>query len=115
MAPAVRPFVDDIAKGIVSYHRNEANEAEFLIRVLIEMAPNVWEDILLALDVAVAEESLTNCLAKGRRHRRAAALVLDTAQRIRGDIGEMARRLRKRVPKASVPSATPPTYVSGHR
>ena len=115
VAPAVRPFVDDIAKGIVSYHRNEANEAEFLIRVLIEMAPNVWEDILLALDVAVAEESLTNCLAKGRGHRRAAALVLDTAQRIRGDIGEMARRLRKRFPKASVPSETPPTYVSGRR
>ena len=115
VAPAVRPFVNDIAKDIVCYHRNEADEAEFLIRVLVEMAPNVWEDILLALDVAVAEESLTNCLAKGRGHRRAAALVVDTAQRIRGDIGEMARRLRKRFPKASVPSETPPRYVSSRR
>ena len=108
VAQAVRPFVNDITKGIESYHRNEADAAEFLILVLLEMAPDVWEDILLALDVAVAEKSLTNCLSKGREHRRSAALVVDTAQRIPGDIGEMARRLRKRFPKSSVPSETPP-------
>ena len=108
VAQAVRPFVNVIAKGIEDYHRNEADAAEFLILVLLEMAPKVWEDILLALDVAVAEKSLTNCLSKGREHRRSAALVVDTAKSIRGDIGEMARRLRKRFPKSSVPLETPP-------
>ena len=113
--PAVRPFVDDVAKGIESYHRNYAAEAEFLIRVLMEMAPEVWEDILLALDAHLAEESLANCLAEGRGHRRAAALVVDSAQRTRGQVGEMARRLRKRFPKSSVPSDRVPRYVSRRR
>ena len=37
-------------------------------------------------------------------------LVVDSAQRIRGDIGEMGRRLRKHFPKASVPSDAPSRY-----
>ncbi|MCY4513985.1 MAG: hypothetical protein OXC69_02420 [Candidatus Tectomicrobia bacterium] len=106
VAQGVRPFVNDIAKGIESYHRNEAASAELLVCVLIEMAPKVWDEILLALDVAAAEQSLAYCLSKGRRHRRMAALVVDTAQGIRGDIGEMVLRLRKRFPKASIPSDT---------
>ena len=65
--PAVRPFVDHIANCIANYHRDYTGEAEFLIRVLIEMAPKVWQDVLLALDVDVAEESLANCLSHGAR------------------------------------------------
>ena len=98
--PAVKPFVDVIASGIAGYHRDYTDQAELLIRVLIEMAPKVWEDVLLALDVEVAEESLAVCLSQGRRHRRAAALVVDSAQRMRGDIGEMGRRLRRRFPNS---------------
>ena len=115
VAQAVRPFVDDIAKGIANYHRNHADEAEFLIRMLIEMAPDVWEDVLLALDAEVAEESLANCLVEGRGHRRAAALVVDSAQEVGGHIGQMARRLRKRFPRASVPLETPPRYLARRR
>ena len=115
VSPAVKPFVDVIASGIAGYHRDYTGEAESLIRVLIEMAPKVWEDVLLALDVKVAEESLAICLSLSRRHRRAAALVVDSAQRMRGDIGEMGRRLRRRFPKASVPSKAPSRYVSPRR
>lgn len=112
VGPTVKPFVDEIAKDIESYHRNEADEAELLIRVLIEMAPEVWEKIVLALDAELAAESLANCLAKGSGHRRAAALVVDSAQRARGQVGEMARRLRKRFPKSSVPPDRLPRHVS---
>lgn len=108
----VRPFVNDIAKSIENYHRDGTGPAEFLICVLMEMAPNVWKNMLLALDATAAEECLTDCLTKGREHRRTAALVVESARTIRGDIGEMARRLRKRFPKTSVPSKTPSICVS---
>ena len=39
--PAVKPFVDVIASGIAGYHRDYTDEAELLIRVLIELAPEV--------------------------------------------------------------------------
>ena len=102
--PADESFVDAIACVIAGHHRDYTDEAELLIRVLIEVAPKVWKDVLLALDVRVAEESLAVCLSQGRRHRRAAALVVDSARRMRGDIGKMGRGLRRRFPKASVPS-----------
>ena len=63
------------------------------------MVPSIWEDILLSLDIERAEESLANCLADGSGHRRAAALVVDSAQQTGGQVGEMARRLRKRFPQ----------------
>lgn len=113
--PAVKPFVSVIARGIEKYHRDYTGEAELLIRVLMEMASKVWEDVLFALDVEVAEESLAICLSQGRGHRRAAALVVDSAQRVRGNIGEMGRRLRKRFPKASVPGKAPTRYISSRR
>ena len=111
VGPAVRPFVQNIAKGIEGYDRNHAAEAELLIRVLIEMVPTIWEDVLLALDTELAEQSLANCLSEGRGHRRAAALVVDSAQQSGGQVGEMARRLRKRFPKSSIPQ-TKITLVS---
>ena len=115
VGPAVRPFIKDIAKGIEGYHCNYAAEAEFLIRVLIEMAPEIWKDVLLALDAELAEESLANCLAEGRGHRRAAALVVNSAQQTGGQVGKMARRLRKRFPKSSFPSDRLPRYVARRR
>lgn len=115
VGPVVKPYVDDIAKGIEGYHLSDADKAELLIRVLIEMAPEVWESIVLALDAELAEESLANCLTKGSGHRRAAALVVDSAQRAHGQVGEMARRLRKRFPKSSVPPDRPPRYLSRRR
>lgn len=113
--PAATPFVDEIAKGVESYDRNYAGEAEFLIHVLLEMAPTVWKDILFAVDTELAEKSLANCLAKGGAHRRAAALVVDSALQTCGPVGQLARRLRKRFPKSSIPSDRPPTYVSRRR
>ena len=69
----------------------------------------------MTLDVKVVEESLAACLSQGRRHRRAAALVVDSARRMPGEIGEMGRRLRRRFPKASVPPTAPWRYMFPRR
>ena len=79
------------------------DEAEFLIQVLIELAPNLWEDVLLRLDSVLPEEGLSSCLRQGGRHRRMAALVVHSAHLRTSQFGDVARRLRKRFPKSSIP------------
>lgn len=108
----VKPFVGNIAEGLGSYSRNQAAEAEYLIRVLSDKAPAVWKDILAALDVDKAEKDLAACLVQGRGHRRVAALVINGAHEMSGPVGAMAIRLRKRFPKASIPPETAPKYAS---
>lgn len=115
VAAAVKPFVGNIAKSLAGYSRNHADEAEYLIRLLIDKAPEVWGDIVAALDVDAAEKSFADCLIQGRGHRRVAALAIDAAIRMNGHVGEMAQRLRKRFPKASIPPEAAPKYVPRRR
>ena len=101
-----KPFVGDIASGIENFHNSIAEEAELLIGVLIKLAHNVWEEILQALDAKITEHSLSNCLRKGVKHRRTAALVIQSALQHCGPIGPVVRRLRKQFPKSSIPRTT---------
>lgn len=112
IAPAVKPFVGEIAKSLASYDRNHTGEAHFLFRLLIEKAPEVWREVLSALDVNAVERSLAACLRMDAGHRHAAAVVVHSAIGMSGAIGAVAERLRTRFPKASVPTDTPPKYVS---
>jgi hypothetical protein len=102
---AVTPFVDSIARGVTNYNRDFTGPAEGLVRVVIEHAPVAWREVLAKVDPAVAEKNLAECLTRDEDHRRTAAAVIESAITLDGPVGDMARRLRARFPKAS----TPPT------
>ncbi|MEH3122801.1 MAG: hypothetical protein PGN16_12610 [Sphingomonas phyllosphaerae] len=112
IAPAVKPFVGEIANSLSSYDRNHAGDAHFLFRLLIDKAPEVWRKVLSALDVDAVERSLAACFRMDASHRHAAAVVVDSAIGKSDAIAAMAQRLRTRFPKASVPTDTPPKHVS---
>ncbi len=97
----VTPFVDTIARGVTNYHRDSTGPAEGLVRVVIEHAPVAWRVALAKLDPAVAEKNLAECLTGDEDHRRTAAAVIESAIALDGPVGDMARRLRARFPKAS--------------
>jgi hypothetical protein len=105
---AVTPFVNNIARGVTNYNRDFTGPAEGLVRVVIEHAHVIWREVLAKLDPAVAEKNLADCLAGDEDHRRTAAAVIESAITLDGPVGDMARRLRTRFPKASTaPTDTP--------
>jgi hypothetical protein len=105
---AVAPFIDTIARGVTNYNRDSTGPAEGLVHVVIEHAPVAWREALAKLDPAVAERNLAECLTGDEDHRRTAAAVIESAITLDGPVGDMARRLRSRFPKAS----TAPTDTS---
>lgn len=105
---AVTPFVDAIARGVTNYNRDSTGPAEGLVRVVIEHAPVAWREVLAKLDPVMAEMNLAECLTRDKDHRRTAAAVIESAITLDGHVGDMARRLRARFPKASTaPTDTP--------
>lgn len=105
---AVSPFVDAIARHVTNYNRDFTGPAEGFVRVVIEHAPVAWGKVLAKLDPAVAEKNLAECLTKDEDHRRTAAAVVESAITLDGPVGDMARGLRLRYPKASTaPTDTP--------
>jgi hypothetical protein len=105
---AVTPFVDAIARGVTNYNRDSTGPAEGLVRVVIEHAPVAWREVLAKLDPVLAEMNLAECLTRDEDHRRTASAVIESAITLDGPVGDMARRLRARFPKASTaPTDTP--------
>ena len=105
---AVTPFVDNMARGVTNYNRDHTGPAEGLVRVVIEYAPAAWREVLAKLDPALAEKNLAECLKGDEDHRRTAAAVIESAITLDDPVGDMARRLRSRFPKASIaPTDTP--------
>lgn len=108
--PAVTPFIDAIARGVTNYNRDSTGPAEGLVRVVIEHAPVAWREVLAKLDPAVAEKNLAECLTRDKDHRQTAAAVIESAITLDGSLGDMARRLRARFPKASTAPADTPRF-----
>ncbi|MFT7304270.1 MAG: hypothetical protein ACI8UZ_003119, partial [Akkermansiaceae bacterium] len=105
---AVAPFVEVVARNVSTYNRDFTGPAECFVRVLVESAPIAWSNILTKIDPAVAENNLSECLKLDEDHRRTGAVVIESAIALTGSVGDMARRLRARFPKASLaPTDTP--------
>lgn len=111
---AVAPYVDYIARGLSSYSRNFTGPAEGLVRVVIEHAPIAWRGVLAKLDPA-AEDDLAKCLTGDEDHRRTAAAIVESAVPLDSPVGDMARRLRSRFPKASAAPADAPSFTRRRR
>lgn len=105
---AVTPFVDTMARKVTNYNCDFTGPAEGLLRVVIEHAPVAWREVLAKLDPTLAEKNLAECLKEDEDHRRTAATVIESAITLDDPVGDMARRLRSRFPKASIaPTGTP--------
>lgn len=105
---AVTPFANNLARSVTNYHRDFTGPAEGLVRVVIEHAHVTWRETLAKLDPAVAEKNLADCLTGDEDHRRTAAAIIESAIILDDPVGDMARRLRARFPKASTaPNYTP--------
>lgn len=108
VAQAVAPFVDELASGLTKYNQDYTGPAEGFVRIVIEHAPVVWGEVLSKLDLVLAEKNWAECLTKDEDHRRTAASIIESAMSLEGPVGDMARRLRARYPKASsVPTDSP--------
>jgi hypothetical protein len=110
---AVTPFVNNIARGVTNYNRNLTGPAEGLVRKVIAHAPVAWREALARLDPAVAEKNLAECLTGDEDHRRTAAAVIQSAVILNSPVGDMARRLRARFPKASTAPTDTPRFSRG--
>lgn len=111
---AVTPFVGAIARGVTNYNRDFTGPAEGLVRVVIEHAPVAWREALVKLDPAMAEKNLAECLRGDEDHRRTAAAVIESAINMDGSVGDMARHLRARFPKASIAPTSMPRFSGRH-
>ena len=107
---AVTPVVDAIARGVTNYNLDSTGPAEGFVRVVIEHAPVAWREVLAKLDPIMAEMNLAECLTRDKDHRRTAAAVIESAITLDGPVGDMARRLRARFPKASTAPTDTPSF-----
>lgn len=107
---AVTPFVEAIARGVTNYNRDSTGPAEGIVRVVIKHAPGAWREVLAKLDPVMAEINLAECLTRDKDHRRTAAAVIESAITLDGPVGDMARRLRARFPKASTAPTDTPSF-----
>ena len=104
----VAPFVEALARAVTRYSFDRTGPAEGLVRIVIECAPHAWNGVLDKLDPADAESNLIDCIRLDTEHRRTAAAVIESAIARDDAVGDKARRLRARFPKASIPSIEQP-------
>jgi hypothetical protein len=98
------PWESDLGAGLSQQNSSWFTETALFIEVLIEKTPENLERILAAVDAAKAEEGWADSLERGDEPRRAAALLVEVAISRTDHVGEMARRLRKRFRRSSVPT-----------
>ena len=79
------------------------DEAADYIRLLKEVAPLSLQRILNAVDVRGAERGWTASLRYRKGPRRTVALLIESSLERPDELGALARRLRLRFPKSSVP------------
>lgn len=110
LEPAITPFVDELAHGVSHYSRDFTGPAEGFVRLIIEHAPVVWREVLAKFNLVLAENDLAKCLTVDEEHRRTAAVVIESAMNLDGPVGDMARRLRAKFPKASKAPVDAPRF-----
>jgi hypothetical protein len=100
----ISPSESSIAAELSGQNSSWFTEKAQFVGLLIEKAPENLQRILAAVDVAKGEEGWADSLEKGGKTRRAAALLVEAAILRTDAVGAMARRLRQRFKKASVPA-----------
>jgi hypothetical protein len=105
LQPLLAPFVKAAGRILSNKHPSFFSEAGEFLRVLEEAVPSSLQALLEGVEVASAEEGWTASLSAGGKPRQTAALLVQASLSRQDSLGDMARRLRKRYPRASVPRA----------
>lgn len=100
---SVTPHEVKAATSLQSKQINLFENADVFLRKLDEVAPDSLNRILSRLEPVAAEVAWTACLAKGGKAGRSAAILIEHCRTMPCELGEVAKRLRQRFPKASIP------------
>jgi hypothetical protein len=99
----VTPYEAEAATSLQSRQINVLDDADVFLRVMDEVAPDALARILARVEPGAADAAWVTCLAKGGKAGRSAAILIEHCQTMPGELGKVARRLRQRFPKASIP------------
>lgn len=99
----IAPHESKAAKSLQSKQTNIYDDADIFLRTLEKFAPDRLIQILSMLEPKAAEEAWTICLTKGGKPSRTAAILVEHCLTMTCELGMVAKRLRKRFPKASIP------------
>ncbi len=101
----LEPHVVKAAEMLARNQNNTYDDVDAFISVLAEHAPSALSRILEQIEPVRAEVAWAACLEGSATARRSAARLVDVALSHGGPLGEAAKRLRSRYPKASIPWA----------
>ncbi len=109
------PHEAKAAEMLSQWQVNTYDDVDAFISVLAEHAPSALSRILEQIDPARAEAAWAACLDGSATARRSAAKLVEVALSHEGRLGDTAKRLRSRYPKASVPGIKLSFQVSRRR
>ncbi len=95
----------EVPTGAVLSHEHPSwyKEAYSYIEVVAEAVPQSLQRILDSIDIKGAEKGWANALSHGSNPRRTVALLVESCIGREDKLGELAKRLRSRFPKSSIP------------
>lgn len=99
----ISPHESKAAKSLQSKQINIFDDADVFLRTLEKFAPEALTRILAMLESKAAEDAWSACFTKGGKPSRTAAILVENCITMAGEIGMVAKRLRKKYPKASIP------------
>lgn len=99
----LEPFETFAAMALSRQDASWFREAAIFVGVLRDAAPGNLQKILSSIDATKAEAGWTDSLQKGGGARQAVALLIEAALSHDSPVGELARRLRKKYRRRSVP------------
>ncbi len=105
------PHEAGIAEGLSRHNSSWFTNAGAFLNSMRSYSPNVLQSILMKVNVAEASKGWTDSLIKGGSARSSVAILVDAAIEQPGEIGILAKSLRKRFPASSVPRGTPQPFA----
>ncbi|WP_139306302.1 hypothetical protein [Methylomonas sp. LWB] len=100
------PHESKAAESLQSKQTNILDDADIFLRTLEQYVPEGLTRILSMLEPKAAEDAWSACFAKGGKPSRTAAILVEHCLEMDWELGMVAKRLRKRFPKASIPNLT---------
>ncbi len=111
MHAMLHPHEEGIAKGLSGQNSSWFKSAGAFLQSLRSHSPDVLMSILTKINVGDASKGWTDSLVRGGSARSSVAILVDAAIDQAGEIGELARKLRKRFQASSVPKGTPQPFT----
>ncbi|MGY2809366.1 hypothetical protein ACVW1B_005757 [Bradyrhizobium sp. USDA 4502] len=101
----LEPLVSPVSQKLSNSHPSSWRDAHLFFHAIRQFEPGFLERMLDGVDPATAEPNWITGIKSPSDIRRATALLIDAAVSREDRIGEMARRIRKKYPSKSKPTA----------